>query len=181
MAKSISEPDWELIDKIPGWLTRGEAECIYGLCTGKWCEVGSWKGRSAAVLGSTGSEGYCVDWFSEGNSPGEFLLNAGRSNVHLIQGKYQDVVNEVPGNLHLLYLDADHTYHDTKEVWELYTPKVEYGCYVALHDTWPHPNSTEALCPGVTKFVIELIQGNEEFDLVMNVERIAVFKKHEAT
>lgn len=163
MARALPVEAWEKAEKIDGWFHRGEAEFLYGLVEGTWCEIGCWKGRSTTILAETGYPGYAVDWFKGSpehdygtNTLGEYQRNiAGYTNVTTIVGRFETVDAAVPDGLQLLFLDADHSYFATQRAFELYAPKVRPGGYVVLHDAkgdgWP----------GVEIFLAELLQQDD--------------------
>lgn len=139
-------------DEIEGWYGHLETALLTGVCGGVWCEIGAYKGRSAAALATTGHDGYVIDTFLAGkDTEAECRRNlAAFPYVRVIRSDFKDAVDAVPDQLQLLHLDADHSYEQTKLAFDLYSPKVvQEGC-VAFHDArgggWP----------GVERFVDEL-------------------------
>ena len=145
----MTDAQWDVADRVQGWLTRDEAEFLHDLCDGPWCEVGCWKGRSTLVLAQTGYPGLAIDHFKgspehpEGtDTRAEFDENlAGYENVGVLPYPFRGAAAMVPDDLALVFLDADHGYEQTRLAWQLYAPKVKRGGHVAVHDAagghWP--------------------------------------------
>ena len=149
MAGPLPVEVWEKAEKIQGWFFREEAALLWRLVDGPWCEIGCWKGRSTTVLAETRRVGYAIDHFKgspehpEGtNTLREFMDNiAPYENVAVLAMPFERAARLVPDTLSLLFLDADHSYEETKRAFDLYAPKVRQGGHVAFHDAkgdgWP--------------------------------------------
>jgi len=172
---------WHRAVNIQGWFGLHEARLLSRLCTGPWCEIGCHKGRSTTVLAETGHDGYAIDTWqgtSDKNDPTygarvyvEFMGKVDRyENVIIVKSNFRNprTVHLVPDNLHLLHLDADHSYEATKLAFELYAEKLIPGGHVCFHDAkgggWP----------GVEQFVAEL--PSDEWEHVDTVGSLAAFK-----
>lgn len=157
----MSDDLWREVDAIPGWLSRLEAEQLYELCNGTWCEIGSWKGRSTYVLGSK-HRGYAIDHFkgspetSGVDTKAEFLENIKGLPVEVRPYSMEIARRKLVVSLQLLFLDGEHSYEATKLAFELYAPLVESGGYIVLHDVWGWCGEPPTF-PGVTKFAYELL------------------------
>ena len=167
-AVRLTFPDaWEKAERIQGWLGRGEAKLLYDLCDGPWCEIGSWKGRSTTVLANTGYRGYAVDHFK--GSPEhpestdtyeEFVWNVGGyRNVTVLPFKFRAAAPFVPDGLRLLFLDADHSYEQTKLAFDLYESKLAPFGHVVFHDArgdgWPGVERVVAEMPWAHAATVE--------------------------
>jgi hypothetical protein len=175
----LTEYQWQQAERIQGWLGKEEAAFLFSLVDGPWCEVGCWKGRSTVVLAQTRQPGWAVDHFhgTGGEHPdgtdtyAEFMENIGPyTNVTVLPYKFQGAAAMVPDDLSLVFLDADHSYEETWQAFQLYSPKVERGGHVALHDAkgggWP----------GVEEVVAEL-RTNRAWQELPAVEQTIAFKK----
>jgi hypothetical protein len=176
----LTEYQWGQAERIQGWLGKGEAAFLFSLANGPWCEVGCWKGRSTVVLAQTHHEGYAVDSFKGSSAPDptagggtydEFMANIGPyTNVTVLPYKMRGAAAMVPDDLSLVFLDADHSYEETFQAFQLYAPKVEQGGHVAFHDAkgggWP----------GVEEFVQEL-RSNQAWRELPAVEMTVAFQK----
>lgn len=187
MAEPVLTADqWERAARAHGWYEQNEAELLYRLVAGPWCEVGCWKGRSTAVLAQTGFPGWAVDWFKGSSEHGdvdtydEFRAHmSGYTNVTVLRMRAEDAVKYVDGPVNLLHLDAEHSYEATASVFVLYAPLVVKGGHCVLHDAWS-PGGGRKIgrtpWPGVTKFALELEQ-HPDWDLVASVGRCAAFRR----
>lgn len=181
----LTDGQWERAARAQGWYDRDEADLLYRLTNGAWCEVGCWKGRSTAVLAQTGHRGWAIDWFKGSSEHGSVDTHAdftehmrGLSNVTVLWMAAEDADVLVTEPLSLLHLDAEHTYEATACMFGLYAPKVEVGGHVVLHDAFtPAGREIEdSPWPGVTRFALELEQG-DEWALVEHVNRSAAFRR----
>lgn len=174
----MTPEQWARADRIDGWLYEDEARFLFNLCEGKWCEIGSYLGRSTVVLAETGFPGYAVDWHrgSPEHPEGtdtlvEFLGNIGPyPNVEVLAMRYRDAAPFVPNDLRLLFLDGEHSYQETRGAWDAFAPKVGRGGVVALHDAqgdgWPE----------VELFTREL-RRNQDWYEIGAVERTVAFQR----
>lgn len=182
----LTEEQWERAGGIHGWYDRNEAELLYRLCDGGWCEVGCWRGLSTVILAQTGHPGWAVDWFKGSsehqgkptNTYDDFMRYiAPYDNVTVLPYRYQDCVDEVP-SVRFLHLDAEHTYEATAECWGLYAPKVVKGGHLVLHDAFTQTGRKieGSPWPGVTRWALEMEQ-HPDWDLVDHVGRSAAFRR----
>lgn len=165
---------WNEVDEIDGWLTRREADLLLRLAEPPWLEVGSYCGRSARVLAEVGP-GVCVDDFSEpGSSP---ALIERLPDVVLVKGDFRDA--GIEGTFRFLHLDADHSFSGTLAAFDRFAPMVEPGCFMVIHDAWPHDSvASYNPWPEVTRFVAHMILDPlTEWDLFANEGRSAAFRK----
>ena len=180
--------NWEEIDQIQGWLFKEEAELLDELNVGRWCEIGSWKGKSTAVLASK-QKGYAIDWFKGIEDEGyglegvdtfdEFVANTKpyRENIVILPMHYKDAEPFIPfRTIDLLFLDGTHNYEDTFRAWELYNLKVAAGGHVVFHDAWGE-NGERGMTPfpEVTKVVKEI--NDTRWVHLPGVRRCAVFQR----
>jgi hypothetical protein len=190
---TLSDEVWQQVDLGEGWLFRGEAELLHRLNTGRWCEIGSWKGRSTFLLAQRG-QGYAIDWFCGIEDPDypyqgidtydEFLRNtrAVRQNLAILPMPFQEAVGLVKGPIDLLFLDAEHNYELTRNAFDLYSPLVPVGGHVVFHDARDEAFDTEGReivafpLPGVTAVVGE-IGRDVDWLHTEDVQRCAVFRK----
>jgi predicted O-methyltransferase YrrM len=105
------------------------------------CFVGWTSAHFALGLRAAGTSGrlWCVD------SDPRFLAaardNLSRhgvgSNVEFVNGFSLDpaVLNTLPGEIDLLFIDASHDYDETKRELAVYVPRLSPGGMVALHDS----------------------------------------------
>lgn len=172
---------------IPGWFSEEEAALYLQYLDGPWCEVGSWRGRSAYVLASSGYPGTCIEWFqgspehNKERDPPEVVEEDLRSNlagfnVRIIDKDFHEAADDV-GEVQFLHLDADHSYNMTQAAFDLYSPKIVTDGFFALHDAWGESGSHERTAwPGSMKFAKELIR-NPAWMHIQDAHRAAIFQK----
>ncbi len=176
----MTDAEWARIDKIPGWLTRTEAELLHDLAATPWCEIGSWAGRSANALAHNGP-GYCVDHWNgsplhslELNAEGvyeKFLANTKGLPVTALRGHYAERAADVPDGIRLLFIDHDHQTAPTREAWDLYSPKVAVGGHVVFHDAEPWGGWPEVAG------VVEQVARQKGWERLPDVDRCAVLRR----
>lgn len=153
--------------EIEGWLTEEEAVELYSLAMQAkspkpvFCEIGTWKGKSACVLATAAKEVkgtlFCVDPFtgvgdaaseraykkviSQSSLPlkKEFEENMERLNLlsytRVIPKLSKDARKDFPADhLDLLFIDGNHDYDFVMQDFILWSPLVQHGGYLALHD-----------------------------------------------
>jgi predicted O-methyltransferase YrrM len=112
------------------------------------CEIGSYLGASACFLAAAASfkEGtiHCVDTWDNramGSEPwrdtyAEFLRNVEGFQQYIVphRGEALAVASEVPSELDMLLVDADHSYEMVKKDLGVYVPKIKAGGLLLLHD-----------------------------------------------
>jgi hypothetical protein len=143
---------WALADRIPGWLTRRQAELLFeeawALPDGAAAvEIGSHRGRSTVVLGQALAERkgrlVAIDPFVDGRMFGgsgtreEFERNIGLADVgetvELLCGYSTDVRKSWSEPFDLLYIDGKHDYWTVSDdlKWREHLPA---GAPVLVHD-----------------------------------------------
>ena len=182
----LTDDQWARASQVDGWYTRPEADLLYELATGAWCEIGCWKGRSTAVLALSGFPGWAVDWFR--GSPEHTDVDTfqafcdhmeGFDNVTVLRMRYQQAYPIVEGSLSLLHLDAEHSYRATRDVFSLYANKVQVGGHCVVHDAWSPTGSRDiedSPWPGVTRFALEL-EKHPDWRLAASADRSAAFRR----
>ena len=171
----MTDEQWARAARCEGWYDRDEAELLFSLVDGVWCEIGCWEGRSTTVLAETDRPGFAIDWFrgSPESPPGDtyaaFNRNlAGYKNVTVLPDRFENVHRSVP-HLNLLHLDGEHSYAATKAAFDLYAPKVRLGGHVAFHD------AEGGHYPEVEVFITEL---DPRWQRVASAGRLVVFKNN---
>lgn len=162
----LTDEQWEKVDRIDGWLTREEADLLYGLCDGPWLEIGAWKGKSTTVLAETGHPGTVIDWFrgSPEHDRDTWTLPEYAENmrdyphVRTCVLTAEECGGIYPDGRSLIHFDGDHSYEATAEAFDLYEFLLDEGGVAVFHD---YRDGASDPWPGVTKFVDELIESGE--------------------
>lgn len=176
---------WERAARAHGWYDRDEADLLFYATRGPWVEIGSWKGRSTAVLAQTGYPGYAIDTFTGSSEHGqvntydEFLAHMeGMGAVTVLRSDYRDAVQSVSPGASLLHIDHEHTYEDCKQAFDLYSGLLAHDAKIAVHDAWERNSRYPEHCawPGVTRFALELCE-HPDWTLWDDCGRLAVFER----
>jgi MMP 1-O-methyltransferase len=155
---------------VHGWLSRPEEAVLFQLARrarADYCivELGSWRGRSAILLGGGSRMGngppvICVDFFQNVTNPNEDFFEEFNSNIGA--AGLQGLVRAVRGNtaetgltwtgpqVGLLFIDADHSYESVMRDWNSWEANLAPRATVAFHD-YENPDGN------VTPAVDELI------------------------
>ena len=149
-------------EKIQGWMSRGELGLLYDLTKevvekdGLAVEVGSWKGRSAYVIGQAcqekGARLICIDTFcgcetqkflyEESMKVGieKFIEDNIKKNltglpVDFVAGDSIEVYEHfADGSISFCFIDGDHYNPVVKQDLDNFFPKVRKGGIFAGHD-----------------------------------------------
>jgi hypothetical protein len=105
-------------------------------------EIGSFYGESACIWSLFFSPVYCVDVFfpnEDVHQTGDGVYQTFKENtvgrdIVVIRKLSMDAVNDVPEDLSMVYVDADHKYSAVKEDVLAYWPKIKMGGFMCGHD-----------------------------------------------
>jgi hypothetical protein len=152
---------WQAIE---GWLTEPEALVLYQMAqlapaNGMAVEVGSWLGRSSAVIAQVRPL-YCVDDFMTGPErtdgkafPSDFFSQFKKNTAGLpvipLKGKSLEMAAQFSLPTAFLFIDGSHDYDSVRADVEAWAPKLISGAVVVFHDVQPN-------FPGVQRVVSEL-------------------------
>ena len=145
--------------KTPGWFHQLEAD-VLDACVrqsvhfpGRVVEVGSWKGRSSAVIAGAIRElglspAVCVDtWFGTAEQLDQFtgadVLPEFKQNLGALlpyvepwQTTSLEAAAQFQEAASFLFLDASHRYEDVRSDVQAWIPKLSIGGLLLMHDTW---------------------------------------------
>ena len=103
-------------------------------------EIGSYLGCSSVILGSVAQSKagrlVMIDPFYE-TSIEECEKNLSHFKIHeynILKGKSHDVIDRVPAEIDVLFIDGDHHYDGVKLDCEDYIPRVKVGGVIMFHD-----------------------------------------------
>lgn len=148
-----SYPRW--VDVIRTAMTRNEKQVLFHFARrlprgSMAAEIGSYHGASSCCLASgiRSSEGrvWCIDtWMNDAVSDGRsdvfpvWQQSTSRFNevLSVVRGYSHEVVEQVPNELAMLFVDGDHSYEGVKRDLLLYLPKLREGGILVMHD-WGH-------------------------------------------
>lgn len=145
------DEDWQKLDQIAGWFTRGEAVALQRLVRqtppgAKIVELGSYHGRSSVIIaGALPPEGTlcCVDIFVDLPPFLATIKNYGVSgkitvakSLSAVAAGYFAAVSQ-----DLILVDAAHDHHSVTADITAWYPKLKPGGFLVCHDynepLWP--------------------------------------------
>lgn len=161
-----------VVADVEGWMTPGQARRLWTCARtvpagGQIVEIGSFRGRSMIVLASAAPEGVglvAIDPHA-GNDrgPHEFegfeeqaaddhevfianLEGAGvRDKVRHVRKFSHDALDDVPGEIDLLYIDGAHRFKPALDDIERWSAKVRPGGDLLIHDSFSSVGVTGAI------------------------------------
>lgn len=188
------------ISDVEGWMSRAQAARLWDRSSelgpsDTIVEIGSFHGRSAIVLATAAPAGVTIFTIDPhgGNDrgPHEFegfeaeaesdhqifmgnLARAGvRSRISHLRKYSNDAVDDVPGEIALLYIDGAHRYAPARDDVRRYRSKVAYGGTVLVHDSF------SAL--GLTVALFQLMLANGKFRYVGRSGSMAEYERVDLT
>ncbi|WP_257666864.1 class I SAM-dependent methyltransferase [Parapedobacter tibetensis] len=148
--------------KIEGWLSDNEALGLYHIAhklprNAVVVEIGSWKGKSTYCISKGLKSGkiYAIDPFNadaglDVGSQKEYTDNKGvedllvnfnntmkRFGVHkkiVVKKGYSTQFHKDFNRIDFLFIDGDHSIEGCKTDFDLYSPKIVSGGFIAFHD-----------------------------------------------
>jgi len=146
-------------------VARFIGDLVYNLSSGCVVETGCFVGFGSAHLATALCELgpkrdlFVVDVdkrFLEITKKNLDSLSLGKMSLHLIEGKTWDpnVLESIPDNVDIIFLDSDHSYEGIKKELSCYLPKLSRDGLAIVHDS--------ILWPGVRLAMLELPDAYEK-------------------
>lgn len=184
------------VEGVEGWLSDDQARRLYDAARvlqapGLIVEIGSYRGRSAVVLGRAAADGVEVVAIdphagndrgprqiqgtrAEGEGDHEaFLQNlesggvAGR--VRHVRLPSQDALDAVEGEIDVLYVDGAHRYRPARDDIARWGARVRVGGRLLIHDSFSSIGVTLAIC--------RLLVASGEFTYVGRSRSLAEYRR----
>jgi hypothetical protein len=144
----------EKVKDIPGLMTPEELSllCRMARSGSSILELGSYKGKSLAAMGLTNPNAklYGIDWFGDmshrGYQGSTFKETQGNLEKHGVKAEFiigttDEAAGQFEKTVDLLHIDAGHSYEECTNDLKNYTPKVNPGGAVCIHDYGKARNS----------------------------------------
>jgi predicted O-methyltransferase YrrM len=191
--------DAAALDGIEGWLSDDQARRLWEAATAleppaRIVEIGSFRGRSTIVFAQAAAEGVEVVAIDPhagtdrgpqeietsavtGESDHErFLANlerAGvRDRVRHVRSFSQDALDEVHGEVDLLYVDGAHRYRPARDDIVRWGARVRPGGTMLIHDSFSSI--------GVTAAILRHLVWGRDFDYVDRTASLAEYRRSRA-
>lgn len=180
---------------LPGWETEAEEELLTRYAAqvespGVIVELGGEWGRSAGAFARGAKRGvtiFTIDLFP-GHLLFDHLQNLSEAGFAAATSPYQgnthgDAIewweeDGEPNDIHLLFIDADHTFEAVKADIEAWTPHVAVGGVVIFHDVaQPTNQMPHYLHFEVTRAISDWANAQSDFEAIEQVDTMAVFRR----
>lgn len=174
--------------RIAGLMTRGELAllCRMARSARSVVELGCYKGRSLAAMGliNPAAKLYGVDWFGDmshrgykGSTEGETRANLEKLGVgaQLFVGRTNEVAPAFAHKVDLLHVDAGHSYEECTADLRDWTPKVNPGGGLCVHD-YGAAKKKKLDRPEVKRAVDDWTAGRDDWTLVEHVDTMVAFR-----
>jgi predicted O-methyltransferase YrrM len=147
-------------------------------------EIGTFEGKTAVALAqATSGLVFSIDPFFGGRmgvSYGEVIARvarrrAGAQNLEYIKAFSYDAAPRFNRAVDMIFIDADHSYEGVKRDWLDWTPKLNVGGIVAMHDSRIAPNSPVPL--GSMEFFEREVATNPDYELIDGVDALVVLRR----
>lgn len=152
--------------RIPGMYGRNEGGFLYRLARrkGNLVEIGSYMGRTTAIMLQAaavwGASLTSIDNFTT-TQPGipipatpakwrNYLKAAGLEPPELLAMTSTQAAKRYEKPISLLFIDGDHAYRTVRSDLRNWTPKIQVGGYLLLHDMFFH--SVNGVCRAVVEW-----------------------------
>lgn len=99
-----------------------------------------------------------------------------RGQVRFIRRLSHEAANHINGMVDFIFIDGDHSIEGIRRDWETWAPRIKPGGIVALHDSYPAPNSTPTL--GSQQFFAEVISRDDRFYEIACEGSLAVLRRN---
>jgi predicted O-methyltransferase YrrM len=95
--------------------------------------------------------------------------------VRFVKRLSPQAAETIPGEVDFLFVDGDHSLAGIRCDWETWAPRIRTGGILALHDSFPTPNSPPTL--GSQAFYADVIAGDLRFEQIARQDSLAVLRR----
>jgi predicted O-methyltransferase YrrM len=147
-------------------------------------EIGVFDGETTAEMASvTNNPIYAIDPIITdsmidiiGNVDSILKHMSKHPNIVFICDYSYNVIFKFKNKFDFIFIDGDHSYDGVRRDYEMWLPFLEYGGYIAFHDSAPTEDGRFGGWPGPTQLADEV---SKELEFIERVDTIRVFRKGE--
>ncbi len=185
---------------LDGWLSDNEAVGLYSVAhklgrNASVVEIGSWQGKSTycIVKGLRNGKVYAIDPFNadagqDVGSENEYKLKKGNSDllqnfkknmqelgvndkIEIKKGYSYDFQNDFSA-INFLFIDGDHSIAGCTSDFEMYSPKIVPGGFIAFHDFYEERNEL-----GPTYVINNILSKRSDFSFYKQYDTLWIARK----
>jgi predicted O-methyltransferase YrrM len=177
------------LDQADTQTTGAERACLAEVAQGRRraVEIGVYEGvgtRTIANCMDPNGTLYAVDPFVAGRLGicwNEWIarreIGKARGRVELVRAFSHEAVRQIRGSFDLLFIDGDHSDEGIVRDWHDWSPRIEQGGIVALHDTRPSPLNPGVENLGSYRYFESDIRHDPRFRLKRQVDTLSILER----
>jgi len=179
------------LDSANTQTTNAEQERLQHYATGcrRAVEIGVAEGvNTRSIAESLAEDGvlYAIDPFFSGRLSvcwGELIARAQvrrgglEERVRFIQMLSWEACDKIDGTFDFVFIDGDHSLDGIRRDWADWSKKVQREGIIALHDTNIPPNESDRSKLGSHKYFQSVIQHDERFRIVEQVDSLSILQR----
>lgn len=153
-------------------------------------EIGVFEGYNTREFGKhspSDANIYAIDPFFKGS----FGINYGKimakkewartgvsKKIKIIEGFSWDVIDKIPNNIDLLFIDGDHSFDGVKKDFDLYANKMSKNGVIALHDARVFENGWTRPDWGPVMLVEQHIRNQHSWKIIEEVDSLVLVTRN---
>ena len=177
------------IDEADTQTTEAERGCLAEMAHGKRraVEIGVYEGVGTRTIANhMDPRGvlYAVDPFLGGRLGicwskviARREIGKARGRVEIVQAFSYEAVGQIEGCFDLLFIDGDHSDEGIHCDWSDWSPRVQQGGIIALHDTRPSPHDPEVENLGSYRYFESEIRHDPRFRLERQIDTLSILQR----
>jgi predicted O-methyltransferase YrrM len=177
------------LDQADTQTTQAERACLAELAAGKRraVEIGVYEGVGTRTIASRMDPLgvlYAIDPFFEGRLGvcwSELIarreMRKVPARIEVIRAFSYEAVSQIEGDFDLLFIDGDHSDEGIRRDWSDWSPRIQAGGIVALHDTRASPHNPGVETLGSFRYFESDIRHDLRFRLVRQVDTLSVLER----
>lgn len=178
-------------DEAQSQTTREERAAISRHAAGKSraVEIGVYEGVTTGVIACALAEGatlYGIDPFlvgrlgmcwGKGIAKREAMKSRPRCTVTFVEDFSHVASEKINGSFDFIFVDGDHSWEGIVQDWRDWSPRVNSGGILALHDTIVPRHNPSVANLGSHKYFMEHMQHDPRFEIVEQVDSLSVLRR----